>query len=74
MSEKEWRKQFAEKFGLCIKLHEVELSIQEIAKYLGVHKTTVYRYLNGSLTPSGYTIHKLSKLFHMSPAYFIGSV
>lgn len=73
MSEKKWKELFADKLELCIKVNG-GMTISQIAKHVGVSRYTVYRWLNAESVPSAYLIYKLSKLFCVTPGYFIGSV
>ena len=70
MSEKKWKKQFAEKLDKCIKSDTNGLTIPQIAKHVGVNRASIYRWLNGESIPTGYHIYKLSKLFHVHTGYF----
>jgi len=50
-----------------------KMSAEELAKRLGVSKTTIYRYEKGEIAkvPTE-TLEKISKILNTSPAYFMG--
>ncbi|HEL0246035.1 TPA: helix-turn-helix transcriptional regulator [Streptococcus equi subsp. zooepidemicus] len=52
---------------------EVNVSVEELAKKLGVSKTTIYRYEKGEIlkVPTE-VLEKISKILNTNPAYFMG--
>ena len=52
---------------------EYHLTLEEVGKYIGVGRPTVYKYENGSITniPSD-KIEAIARLFSVSPAYLMG--
>lgn len=54
MNLKRWRTVFARR--LCYKLEDKGISRSELARLIGINKSTVCRYCNGEITPNIYDI------------------
>ena len=58
-SEEEWRKVFADRLQEYMVLKG--FSQNTLAEYTGLGKGSIYNYVNGKATPSGYALHKLTQ-------------
>ena len=52
---------------------EYKLTLEEVGRYIGIGRPTVYKYENGTITniPSD-KIEAIARLFSVSPAYLMG--
>ena len=48
------------------------LTVEQLAKYIGVTKRTITRYESGQSTPDTYAIKKLACVFDLSSDYLLG--
>jgi len=53
-------------------MSENNMTVTELAKALGMHMTTVYKYLQKSHTPRLETLIKIADYFHCSISYLVG--
>lgn len=72
MSKEVWQKEFGKKLHFAIKMSG--MSVREFSKRTNVSRETVYRYLNGDMTPTAYTIFVMSQVLNLTPNYFIAVI
>lgn len=64
-------KKFSERFSGLIKNSSIE--IPELAKMLGIKsKSTIYRYMNGEMSPKISTIKYMAEIFNVNPRWLMG--
>lgn len=68
-TEESWRKYFADKLNIKMSIRGV--SVDSLALMTNISSITIYKYLNGSSTPSGYNMTKIARALESSLQEFI---
>ena len=71
MNEEIILKKFAKRFSELIKNSSIDIS--KLAEMLGIKsKSTIYRYMNGEMTPKIPVVKYASEIFNVNPLWLMG--